>query len=290
MAERQVVFYECQDFPEMPGFDALAAVTGINQLDDDEWRIPDGDSHIAVIVDQPGSARNPIQLQLLRIRPDAPFRLTARRELTPIQVAENESITEFTWVMIWPDRYMAAISSRDAPGHKKLGTYFLSTSGQATQIVNLFRPDLPQRLRALRANGLRNAQLKIQTSFLQQRLIDENRTGFGQLLRAGRESEAATIGIELSVGRRGRDARLNDEIGAGMSYLADNVDLVESLHVKGRNDEGEIEEINLKQERIKAPIEIAYGTSNDDVYREIKRARREVEQEIGGLDRAARGN
>jgi len=192
--------------------------------------------------------------------------------------------------MIWPDRYMAAISSRDAPGHKKLGTYFLSTSGQATQIVNLFRPDLPQRLRAIRANGLRKAQLKIQTSFLQQRLIDENRTGFGQLLRAGRESEAATIGIELSVGKRGRDARLNDEIGAGMSYLADNVDLVESLHVKGRNEEGEIEEINLKQERIKAPIEIAYGTSNDDVYREIKRARREVEQEIGGLDRAARGN
>lgn len=290
MAERQVVFYACQDFPELPAFDARAAVAEINKLSDQDWRVVDGDSHIAVIVDSTGSKTAPIQLRLLRIRPDAPFRLTAARKLTPVNVAKNESITEFTWAMIWPDKYMGAISSRDAPGHKKLADYFFATGDQGTHIVNLFRPDMVKRLKELRANGLRQVQVKVRTSEFQQKEFDEKRTGFGQFFKAGGGTDAATIGVDLSVGRSGPDAKLSNEIGAGVSYLADHVDAVESLHVKGFNKHGEVETINLKQERVKLATEIAYGTSNDDVYRAIKRARRDIEKDIGPLDKAARGS
>jgi hypothetical protein len=290
VAERQVIFYECQDYQEMAAFDPAAAVADINDLDDSEWRVTDGDSHMAVIIDSKGSAMKPIQLRLLRIRPDAPFRLTAARELTPVNVEQDEAITEFTWLAIWPDRFMGAISSRDAPGHKKLGDYFFETGDQGTHIVNLFRPDMVKRLKELRDNGLRQVQVKVRTSQLQQKEFDASRTGFSQFFQAGGGTDAATIGVDLSVGRSGPDAKLSKEIGAGVSYLAGHVDALESLHVKGFNNNGEVETINLKQERIKAPVEITYGTSNDDVYRAIRRARRDIEKGIGPLDKAARGS
>lgn len=290
MAERQVVFYECLDFPEAEPFDSVAAVAEINALADGDWRVVDGDSHMAVIVDNDGSDGKPIRLRLLRIRPDAPFRLTAARKLTPVEVEADESITEFTWLVIWPDRFMGAVSSRDAPGHKKLGEYFFATGDQAVHIVNLFRPDMVQRLKELRDNGLRQVQVKVQTSKFQQKEFDEKRTGFGQFFKAGGGTDAASIGVDLSVGRSGPDAKLSDEIGAGVSYLAEHVDAVESLHVKGYNKHGAIETINLKQERIKEAVEITYGTSNDDVYRAIKRTRRDVEKRICPLKKAVRGS
>jgi hypothetical protein len=230
LAERQIIFYACEDYPELPSFDLQAAVSGINKLSDDEWRIVDGESHIAVIVDSPGSQTTPAKLRLLRIRADAPFRLTAARKLTPVKVAQNESITEFTWVLIWPDRYMGAISSRDAPGHKKLANYFLGTSDQGTKIVNLFRPDIAQRLKILRSNGLRKVQVKIRTSTLQQKDFDAKKTGLSAFFNAGKPTEAASIGVELSVGRSGVDAKLSDEIGAGVSYLSDHVDAGKPSH------------------------------------------------------------
>jgi hypothetical protein len=290
MAERQVVFYECQDFPEVDPFDLAAALADINDLDDLEWRQVDGDSHLAVLVDKPSSGNKPAHLRLLRIRPDAPFRLTATRNLSPVEIEEDEDITEFTWAVIWPDRFMGAVSMRDAPGHKKLGDYLYATSDQATHIVNLFRPDMVERLRELTGNGLRQVQVKVRTSKFQQKELDERRTGFAQFVKAGTGTDAATIGVDLSVGRSGPDAKLAHEIGSGVVYLAEHIDAVESLHVKGVNDEGEIETINLKQERLKGPIEITSTSANKDVYASIRRARRDLEKEIGPLKNAVRGS
>jgi hypothetical protein len=84
---------------------------------------------------------------------------------------------------------------------------------------------------------------------------------------------------------------LNDDIGAGAEELALMGDLLESMIVRGRNDAGDIEEINMKKERVRTTVELDGGTSTDDVYRHIERARRTVEQRLGGsLDRAARGS
>jgi len=290
VAERQIVFYECQDFPEIDPFDLAAALAGINNLGDTDWRQMDGDDHLAVIVEKEAEGKKPAHLRFLRIRPDAPFRLTATRKLSPVEIEEDENITEFTWAAIWPDGFMGAVSSRDAPNHKKLGDYFFATSEEATHIVNLFRPDMVQRLKALTDNGLRQVQVKVRTSQFQQKEFDEKRTGFLQFWRAGNGTDAATIGVDLSVGRAGPDAILAKEIGSGVTYLAEHVEAVESLHVKGYNNSGEIETINLKQERLKQPIEITPASAAKDVYANIRRARRDLEKEIGALGNAARGS
>jgi hypothetical protein len=125
VAERQVVFYECQNVPEQTSFDRLAAVEDINALEDEDWQVPDDESDLAVIVDDPGTSTKPSLLRLLRIRSDRPFKLSAARQLTPVEVAANEAITEFTWVVIWKDHFAAGVSSRDAPpGVSKGGKVF----------------------------------------------------------------------------------------------------------------------------------------------------------------------
>jgi hypothetical protein len=290
MAERQVAFYECQDVQNRAPFDRRMAVAGINGLSDAAWRVVDGDSDLAVIVDAAGTSSQPTHIRLLRIRPDRPFKLSAARQLTPVEVAENESITEFTWAVLWPDNFLAAVSSRDAPGHKKLGVYFRETSRQATHIVNLFQPDVVQKLKELRTHGLRQLQVKVQTSHLQQIEADGAIKGWAALFKAGKGTDAGTIGIELSVGRAGPDATLDRDLGAGAEQLSEYVDYLESMSVKGRDAHGEIQTINMKHERITSPIEIDGGTSNDAVYRAVQRARTVVEQDIEGLDRAARGS
>jgi hypothetical protein len=290
MAERQVVFYECQDIDKRPPFDRLKAVAGINDLDDEDWRVPDGDFDLGVIVDRKGGSTQPTQLRLLRIRPDAPYMLSAARQLTRVEVADDENITEFTSVVLWPDSFMAAISSRDAPGHKRLSLYFNVTSDQDTHIVNLFRPDVAQRLKVLREHGLRSVQIKVQTSHLQQIEADKDTKGFGQFWKAGKGTDAATIGIELTVGRSGLDATLNNALGLSAEALAEHIDLLESMHVKGRDQHGEIEEINMKHERIGVAVDIEASASNDAVYRSIERARKTAEKDAGKLEKAARGS
>lgn len=289
MAERQVVFYECQDVPQRQAFDRLKAVAGINGLSDADWRVPDRESDLGVLVDRQGTASSASHLRFLRIRPDAPFKLSAARELQPIEVAENESITEFTWAVLWPDKFLAAVSSRDAPGHKKLSSYFYGTSGEQVHIVSLFRPDVVQRLKELREGGLRSVQVKIQTSHIQQIEADERTRGFWQFWRAGRGTDAATIGVELTVGRSGPDATLNHGLGLSVEALAEHVDLLESMHVSGLDRDGERETINMKHERVGGPIDITSATSNQAVYRAIERARRAVEEDSGPLEQAARG-
>jgi hypothetical protein len=194
MPERQVVFYECQDVDGAADFDRISALTDINNLDDDDWRVQDFDTHLAVIVDRVGTATRTSRLRLLRIREDAPYKLSAARQLTLVEVEDDESISEFTYVVIWPDKFLGGISSRDAPGHKKLTRYFAETSGERTHIVNLFWPDVVARLRELRANELRQVRVKVQTSNLEQIEADRQVRGFGQLFNAGLGTDAATIG------------------------------------------------------------------------------------------------
>ena len=290
MAERQVVFYRCLDVDGKPPFDPLEAITPINDLDDHDWRIPDGASDIAVIVDKPGSATAPSRLRLLRIREDAPFLLSSARKLTPLQVAENEAITEFTWALLWPDGYLGAVSSRDAPAHKRLGRYFSDTSGQQTHIVNLFQPDILDKLKELCDNGLRRVNLKLASAHAGALEADNAVKGFSSILRANRESSAATIGIDLSVGRAGAAARLKRSIGQGTLQVAtEYIDALESMHVRGYDSKGQLRELNMKQERIRWPINDHDGTANK-VYKEIRLARKAVEEDIGGLQRAALGH
>jgi hypothetical protein len=286
---RQVVFYEYQNIDDEDDFDRTAALREINDLDDDDWLVEDANSNLGVIVDKVGTASKPSRLRFLRIRPDAPYKLSAARELSLVEVNDDEAISEFTYVVLWPDGFMAAVSSREAPAHKKLGRYFRETSGEEVRIVNLFVPDVVERLKELVRNGLRNVKVKVQTSNAMQIKADDRVPGFRQFFNAGREAEAATITVELGVGRpKGR--RLSEEIGAEVEELAEMGDLLETMIVRGTNDDGKVRSINMKEERITGPIEITADMDDKAVYAAIAKIRREVEKDTGPLDEAARGS
>lgn len=291
MPERQVVFYECQNVEDCEDFDRVAAVTGINDLDDEDWRVADydGSSEFGVIVDQVGNATKPSRLRFLRIRDDTPFVLSAARKLTPVEVKEDERISEFTHVVIWPDGFLGAISSRDAPSHKRLSLYFDGAADQYTHIVNLFDPDAIKRLRELKKYGLRNVKVKLRNSELKQIEEDEGVRGFGNLFKAGKGTDAITVGIELGVGRS-HSMSLDPELAAGAVELAEMGDHLESMVVRGRDKHGDIQTINMKKERVSGAVEIPEGANNARIYRAIKDARKAVEKRIGGLNRAARGS
>ncbi len=291
MPERQVVFYECQNVEDQGDFDRVAAVVGINDLDDEDWRVADydGTSEFGVIVDRVGDATKASRLRFLRIRQDAPFVLSAARKLTPIEVKEDERISEFTHVVMWPDGFLGAISSRDAPSHKRLSLYFDGAADQYTHIVNLFDPDAIKRLRELKKYGLRNVKVKLRNSEIKQMEDDEGVRGFSNLLKAGKGTDAITIGIELGVGRA-HSLALDPELAAGAIELAEMGDQLESMVVKGRDKNGDIQTINMKRERVSAAVEIPEGANNARVYRAIKDARKVAEKRIGGLKRAARGS
>lgn len=290
MPERQVVFYECQNIEDCPAFNRLAAVRDINGLDDEDWRVADYDgvSELGVIVDQVGKADKPSRLRFLRIREDAPYVLSAARKLSPVEVKKDERISEFTHMVIWPDGFLGAISSRDAPAHKHLSLYLEQTAEQHAHIVNLFDPDTVKRLRELAKSGLRSVKVKLRSSELAQIEDDNAVTGFGNLFKAGRGTDAVTLGFELGVGRK-RDAILDADLAKGAVELAVMGDQLESMLVKGRDKHGEIQEINMKKERISEGIEIPESASNTQVYKKIKEGRRTVEKRMGSLDRAARG-
>jgi hypothetical protein len=291
MTERQVVFYACENIQGKPTFDRLKAVSAITGLGDEEWRVPDGQSHLAVIVDDAGSEAKPCLMRLLRIRPDRPFKLSTARELSPVEVAENEAIAEFTWLILWKDNYLAGVSSRDAPSHKRLATYFAETSEQETRIVNLFQPDVLEKLKELREHGLRKVQFKLSRGEAAEIQRDERARGFGNLLKASRGTEAETIGIELSVGRAGPRAALSSLIGKSTQHVAAQyIDGIDSMHVKGYDKNGRVRELNLRQERIKYAVDITDDDTAATVYKEIRRARKAVEEDITSLGHATRGS
>jgi hypothetical protein len=288
MAERQIVFYACQDFQRLPAFDRLAAVRGINDLSDADWRVQDYETEMGVIVDRVGDARTSTRLRFIRIREDSPHVLTAARQLSLLAPPEGE-FSEFTWAVIWPDNYMAAVSSRDAPGHRRLAVYFKETSGQRTDIVNLYQPDVVQRLNEIKRR-LRSVDIRVQTSRLEQMEADERTRGFAQLLRAGTgTTDAAQIELKLSVGRD-PEATLSDDLGQETVDVARQAELLERLVVKGRDHDGVIQEIDMKKERLTVPVDVGPTASDQYIYNEIEHARALIERDYNSLDRGARGH
>lgn len=290
MPERTVVFYECNDVDQRDEFDRVAAVSGINNLSDEDWRVPhfSGDGELAVIVDQVGDATTPSHLRFLRIRADAPFILSAARELSPVEVEQDERISEFTHAVLFPDGFMGAITSRDAPRHKWLGYYFQQACEQHTSIVNLYRSDVVKRLKELRKGGISAVSVKVRTSDADQIANDDQAKGFRAFFNAGKGTESATIKVELSVGRH--RTHLSDNIAAGAEHLGQNADMLEQMIVRGKDEAGVRDVINMKTERVGSTTDIDGAAQDGVYYSAIKRVRLEAEQAMGPLNRAARGS
>jgi hypothetical protein len=266
MPDRNIVFYAAEDADPRRPFDCETAVAQINQLDESLWIVDDHDLRMAVIVDKNGDPGQPVCLRFLRIRDDRPFVIGPDRDPRLIDIEQDDRVTDFTYAMIWPDGYMAAISSRDAPNIKFLATYFRATSQQRCRVVNLYASDTVQRLKQLRKRGLTKALVKIHTATAEQIELDEKLRGFRAFFAAGRATEAVTIDITLSVDRK-RDRYLHKDIGRGVQQLATYGDLVDQLIVTGEDDDGVRHEINLKKQRIATEISYLQTESPEQILR-----------------------
>jgi hypothetical protein len=287
MPERNVYFYATEDADQQTPFDRVGAASPINALSDADWMVNEHDIVMAVLVDQVGDGTNPTWLRFLRLRDDRPYQMGRDRQPRFVDLAEDARVTEFTFMVLWPDGYMAALSSRDAPHTKYLATYFDRTSGQKCRIVDLYASDVVQRLEELKKGGLTRAEVKVRTAKVQQIEDDEQIRGFKPFWVAGRGQEAVTVKVELSVDRS-RDRFLATEVVEEVQHLVSYGDLIDGLKVAGRNGDGKRDEINLKKERRSTEINFEETAAATEIYRRMQQARRDLPG--GDLDHSARLN
>lgn len=285
--KRRVVFYGVEDVDGRPEFDPVAALSPLGDLSDEDWTVHEHNTTMAVIVDHVGTKTSPSHLRFLRLRDDRPYQMGRDRQPRLIDLEEDSRVTEFTFVVIWPDGFAAALSSRDAPSIKYLSTYFARTSGQQCVIADLFSTDVVQRLRRLlkTGGGLTKASVKVQTAVAQQIENDEQLRGFSSFWKSTRGFEAVTAEVTLSVDRK-RDRFLDPGVGAEIEHLVSYGDLIDTMVVKGKDPAGHRDEINLKTERRSLHIAYDERSSVGEIYREIEQARRDLKG--GPLDHSAR--
>lgn len=281
MLDRKIVFYGLLDVPGKNAFDRLAAVKSLHKLPDKKWAVEENGIKMGVIVDDVGTKKRPTRLRFLRIRDDLPFALSPTRQTLPVAVQKGHQITEFTHVVIWPDNYMAAISSREAPNVKYLSSYFLDTSGEECMVINLYKHDTLDILKGMVKRGLKSAKVVVQESEARNLEKINKLSGFRPLLAAGRASQAARIEIKLTVGRY-RDRTLSNQYGKETLALAEQGDLLESLVVTGKDSRGKPVELNLKKQRIHRPIQYSRDSQSTPIYGRIENARTYVEKPANG--------
>ncbi|MDO8211011.1 hypothetical protein [Conexibacter sp. CPCC 206217] len=289
MLARRIVFYAVEDLdPETP-FDIEAALDPINDLEERVWVVSDHGLLMAVIVDEIGEGDEPSCFRFLRIRDDRPYIIGPDREPELVEIEQDYRVTDFTYAMLWPDGFLGAISSRDAPVIKYLSTYFSKTTRQRCRIENIYASDVVQRFKKLKKR-LTKATVKIGTAEAEQMEADEELKGFKAFFVAGRESEAVTVNVELSVDRK-RDRFLHKSVAAGVGRLATYGDLVDALVIVGEDAQGRRQELDMKRQRIFRRVLYEQTDTNDMMYARIASARREVEDpDEGGkpLNRAAK--
>lgn len=285
-----MVFYKCLDVPKKPKFNRVSAAGSINGLGDKDWRQPHAASgdELAVLVDKPGTNNSPSEMRFLRIRADVPFVLSQARKLTPVQVGKNDSISEYTHVVLYSDGFMGAVTSRDAPQHKWLADYLLSAVTERTTIVNIYRPDVVQRLKQLKKHGLTNVTFKVQTSTAVQKSFINKLSGFKPFLKDAKKTDAVSIGIELTTSRT--SGHLSDAIASEAVDLAQMSAQLERMVITGKDGKGGRETINMKHERVNRVMDVPATANDAAYYNAIRTAREEIEDVMGPLSKAAVGS
>jgi hypothetical protein len=290
--DRTVVFFKALDVEGQAPFDRLVAVDDVNDLDADRWVVSYGGILMGVLVDEKGTDKAPTRLRFIRIRDTTPYVLDQKRQLALFPLDEGNQWAEFTHVVMWPDGFLGARSSRDAPVIKWLSQYFSATSGEHCQIVNIYAIDVVDQVKELaKAGGLTKVTSKIHTSEAEQLMKDDKLSHFQSFWAAGKDTEAITIEVTISVDRTKK--KLAKEVAEEAIRLASFDDMVDRLIISGRDAAGATQTVNLKEQRITQPIGWSDGDSNKQAYDAIIAARVSAENpNTGGVNftKAALGN
>src|SRR6266487_1563081 len=213
--QRRIVFYGWEDIEGRPQFDRANAAAAVENLQAGAWSMDDGFGYVTgVLVDRTGEGNEPLCLRCFRLRAgdDVPFKLDAARHASPIELEQDEAITDWTHVVIWSDNYAAHDSRRDAPGVNRLAAYLRDRSNESIRFFPLYDRSLIDQLAAL--DDIKAVDVKIQLGRADQVAQAQGGGLFGGLFAVGQEAEAATITTRVSVGhqRRFLNRQVQDEV------------------------------------------------------------------------------
>jgi hypothetical protein len=289
---RRIVFYGWEDIEGMPSFERLPAVAAIRGLRGRAWSFVEDDFTTAAIVDRPGTSSAPTCLRFFRLRSgdELPHVVNARREATPLQLQRDESVTDWTHVVLWPDNYAAHDSRRDAPSMSRLRTYFSERANQSVRFYPLYDRSLIDQLEQL--DDIKAVEIKMQLSRAEE-LERAQRGGlFGGLIDVGEQADAAVITTKVSVGTS-RTRFLNPRVRQEVGNLVDRAEeLLDNLVITGVHD-GTIVEIDVLRRRLERILSVRRSRNlgnapdPDVMYDVIIQTRRDFERD-NRLQRAVR--
>jgi hypothetical protein len=290
--QRRVVFYGWENIDGMPVFERVRAAQAVNALRGRAWAFVEADFTTAVLVDRPGTATDPTYIRCFRLRSgdEVPHILSSARVPTPLQLQRDESVTDWTHVVIWPDNYAAHDSRRDAPALSRLSGYLDDRANQRVRFFPLYDRSLIDQLEEL--DEIKAVEIKMRLSQAGQ-LEEAQRGGlFGGLIDLGRRTEALSISTKISVAQSRRDflsRNVRQEV-QGLAGVAE--DFLDNLVVTGvRNGETVLIDVLRRRlesmESVRRSTQLGNAPDPDVMYDAIIRARRTLEAS-NRLQRAVR--
>lgn len=124
--KRRIVFQAWDDAKNFPPFDRVAAAESVHEIPEDGRSLTQLDFTTGVLVDHVGDEKEPTCLRCFRLRggDQTPHKLGAKRVPSQVPLEDDEAITDWMHVVIWPDKFVAYDSRRDAPSLTRLSNYF----------------------------------------------------------------------------------------------------------------------------------------------------------------------
>ncbi len=252
---RRIVFYGWEDIEGLPQFEREASARAVGRLQGADWAVVDDDFVTAVLVDHVGSANEPTCLRCFRLRSgdDVPHVMRRGRVPAPLALEQDEAVTDWTHVVIWPDNRAAHDSRRDAPSLSRLARYLRETTACHVRFFPLYDRTLVDQLQAL--DDIKAVEIQMQVPRAEQ-LAEAARGGlFGGLITVGQEAEALVVTAKVSVGRSRRhflNRGMRDEV-VGLAPRAE--ELLDNLVITGVTD-GETVYIDVLKSRLEERVNV----------------------------------
>lgn len=140
--KRRIVFQAWDDAKNFPPFDRVAAAETVHEFPEDGWSLTQLDFTTGVLVDHVGDEKAPTCLRCFRLR-------AAKRVPSQVPLEDDEATTDWMHVVIWPDKFVAYDSRRDAPSLTRLSNYFGEMAEQQVQFFPLYDRSLIDELEGL---------------------------------------------------------------------------------------------------------------------------------------------
>lgn len=280
--KRRIVFQAWDDAKNFPPFDRVAAAETVHEFPEDGWSLAQLDFTTGVLVDHVGDEKAPTCLRCFRLRAgdQRPHKLGAKRVPSQVPLEDDEAITDWMHVVIWPDKFVAYDSRRDAPSLTRLSNYFGEMADQQVRFFPLYDRSLIDELEGL--DEIKAIDIKFALARAEQVSALSQKGMLGGLYKIGKDLNAATVSTRVSVGQS-RKTFLKSGVQDEVTEWAGSADeFLDTLVITGVKD-GQVVHIDLLNKRLDDEASISRSAalgnapSPTNAYAAIKAARKRLE-------------